>query len=365
MSEELTPRQAIEKLLGSMSQLQASDLHLKVGSPPYYRVQGVLRAAKIPSIPDSAYVEAMLHDLIPEERRKDFDDAGAIDFAVTGVSGDRFRMNMYRAMGHTHASVRRVQEQPPTFEQLHLPSIYQDVLMKTMDGLILVSGATGTGKSTTLASMIECINENRSVHIITIEDPVEFVFKPKKAIISQREIGIDVADHHDALRYIVRQDPDCILIGELRDQETMLAAIQAAETGHLVLGSIHVSDVHQTFSRILEFFPRTEHAFIRSSLAVSLRAIMCQRLLPGIDEGARFPATEVILNSSVVKDKIIRERDEELTDIMAHSQEEGMHTFTQSLCEMIEAEKIHYDTAMEYTTNRDALSSAVKGIKSV
>ena len=365
MADDLTPQQQIEKLLSSMPQLLASDLHLKVGLVPYFRIQRVLRAAKMPPIPDSAFVEAMLHDLIPKEKLAELEKVGAVDFAASTESGDRFRINMYRAMGHTNASIRRVQGTPPSFEELHLPEVYGELLSKTIDGLILVSGATGTGKSSTMAAMLDYINENRSLHIITIEDPIEFVFRPKKSIVSQREIGIDVADYPTALRDVVRQDPDCIMIGELRDKETMLAAIQAAETGHLVLGSLHVSDVHQTFSRILEFFPRSEHAFIRSSLSSSIRGVLCQRLVPGIDEGSLFPATEVLLKTPSVRDLIFREKDEELPMLMERSRREGMRTFTQSLCELIESERVHYDTAMEYATNREALSSLVKGIKTL
>lgn len=358
-----SPREAIDRLLASMAQYQASDLHLKVGYPPYYRIQGNLRAAKMPSIADSAYLEGMLHDLIPETRRHEFEKSGALDFSARGAMGDRYRINVFRSIGETHASIRRVQSEVPTFEQLNLPPIYRKVITQTHEGLLLVSGATGTGKSTTLAAMVELINQTRSTHIITIEDPVEYVFKPKKSIISQREIGIDVPDYAEALRYVVRQDPDCIMIGEMRDRETMLAALQAAETGHLVVGSLHVSDVVQTFSRMLEFFDRSQHVFIRSSLANSLRAIFCQRLLPGIAPGTRLPATEVLLRNPVVKDKIIHERDDDLAGILHQSRDEGMRSFTHSLCELIEQEKVHYDVAMEFAPNREALSSAVKGIR--
>jgi len=256
-----------------------------------------------------------------------------------------------------------VQSHVPSFEQLHLPHIYSDVVSKTADGLILVSGVTGSGKSTTLAALVEYVNQHRSAHIITVEDPVEYVFHPKKCIVSQREIGVDVANYADALRFVVRQDPDVIMIGELRDKETMVAALQAAETGHLVLGSLHVADVPQTFSRILEFFPREEHTFIRSSMANSLQAIMCQKLLPGIEEGKQFPATEVLLRNSTVRDKIIHEEDNDLPAVIVQSENEGMRSFTYSLCELIETEKVHYDTAMEYAPNREGLASAVKGIK--
>lgn len=359
----VSPKEAIERLLASMAQLQASDLHLKVGYAPFFRVRSVLRGAKMPPIPDSAYIDAMLTDFISEGQRKEFHEDGAIDFATCSSSGDRFRINMYRSSGDIHASIRRVQSDVPSFESLQLPDIYRKVCEEVFDGLILVSGVTGSGKSSTLAAMVEQINQHRSAHIITIEDPVEFVFKPAKSIIAQREIGIDVQDFASALRYIVRQDPDCIMIGEMRDKETMMAALQAAETGHLVLGTLHVADASQTFTRILEFFPRSEHAFIRSSLASSFRGIFCQKLLPGIDEGVLFPATEVLLRNAVVKEKIANEKDGDLPQVITQFREEGMRSFTQSLCELIDAEKIHYDTAMEFAPNREALSAAVKGIR--
>jgi len=354
----------MEKLLTSMGPFGASDLHLKVGYRPYYRVQGTLRAAKLPPLPDSKYIEAMLHDMIPEKRHQEFRDTGAADFAARGSTGDRYRINMFRATGETHVSIRRVQSEIPSFDSLNLPNIYEETISKCTEGLILVSGVTGCGKSTTLAALVEYVNCHRSMHIVTIEDPIEYMFKPKKAMISQREIGIDVANHHEALRFVVRQDPDCIMIGEMRDRDTMTAALQSAETGHLVLGTLHVADVQQTFTRILEFFPRTEHAFIRSSLANSLRGIFCQKLLPGIDVGKRYPATEVLVRNSVVREKILHEKDDELLAICTHARDEGMRDFTFSLCELVEAEIVHYDTAMQFAPNREALASAVKGIRS-
>ena len=359
----LPPKEAIERLLAGMTQHEASDLHLKVGYSPFYRITGHLRKLDMPPFPDSQYIEAMLAGLIPEARRPEFQQHGALDFSARGSTGDRYRVNLYRSTGETHASIRRVQSRIPSFEELRLPDVYRQTVMHSSDGLILISGVTGCGKSTTLAAMVEHVNQMRSMHIITIEDPVEYLFHPKKSIISQREIGVDVPSYHEALRFMVRQDPDCLLIGELRDRETMTAALQAAETGHLVLGSLHVADAAQTFARILEFFPRDEHAFIRSSLANSLRAILCQKLVPGIVEGSRYPATEVLLRNSTVRDKILHEEDDDLPAIIAGSEGEGMRSFTTSLCELIETEKVHYDTAMEFAPSREALASAVKGIK--
>ena len=355
--------QQIQALLAFLSKHEASDLHLKSGFPPYVRLGGNLRKVHGPSLPESGYIEKMLLPLVPRDRLMDWDKFGGVDFSLRIDSGDRFRVNLFKSTGHSHAAIRRVQSKIPNFHDLHLPDVYEKVIMESLEGLVLVSGVTGSGKSSTLAAMMDCINENRSMHVITVEDPIEFSFTPKKCIISQREVGIDVLDFPTALRHVVRQDPDCILIGEMRDRETMLAAIQAAETGHLVMGSLHCNDATQTFSRILEFFPRAEHAFIRSSLANSLRAIMVQRLIPGIEEGSRYPATEVLLNSSVVKDKILHEEDEDMPAIITQSREEGMRNFTHSLVDLVQADLIDRHTALDYAPSRDRLVSELKGIK--
>jgi twitching motility protein PilT len=362
MERLLPPQEEIKKLLAFVSKNQASDLHLKVGYPPSIRIGGHLRKLQSPPLPNSEYVEAMLAELVPPGRREEFEQHGGLDLAASSESGDRFRINMFRSTGNVHVALRRVQSKIPTFEELNLPKVYRDTIMKSIEGLVLVSGVTGSGKSSTLAAMLDYINEQRSMHMITIEDPIEYVFHPRKCIISQREIGIDVPNFHEALRYVVRQDPDCILIGEMRDRDTILAAIQAAETGHLVLGTLHCSDAQQTFSRILEFFPRTDHAFVRSSLANSLTAIMCQRLLPGVVEGKRFPATEVLLANSIVKEKILHEEDEDFPAIIAQCKEEGMRSFTHSLCELVQADQVSREVAMDYAPSREALNSALKGI---
>jgi twitching motility protein PilT len=362
MGQSREPQAEMRKLLTFVAHAGGSDLHLKVGYPPHVRIGGHLRSVDSPPLPNSEFIEEMMANLIPPARRNEYDAQGGLDFGISSESGDRFRVNIYRSGGDMHAALRRVQSHVPSFEELRLPSIYEQTIMQNLDGLILISGITGCGKSSTLAAMLSHINAHRSMHVITIEDPVEFMFKPKKCIISQREIGIDVVDFRDALKYVVRQDPDCIMIGELRDKETMLAAIQAAETGHLVMGSIHCSDAEQTFSRILEFFPRDEHAFVRSSLSNSLRAIMCQRLVPGAEGGSRYPATEVLLNNTVVKEKILHEKDEELPGILVACREEGMRNFTQSLCELVQGGLVSRDVALDYAPNREAFISTLKGI---
>jgi twitching motility protein PilT len=357
------PSKLIEQLLGHMGKMQASDLHLKVGFVPIYRIGGHLKQLQLPPIPSDDYVRKMMLPLVPEHRRHEYEEKGYLDFSYSQPDGDRFRINIFSAGNNMNAAIRRVQSKIPDFETLNLPPTYRRICERANDGLVLISGVTGSGKSSTLAAMLDHINHIRSGHVITIEDPVEYRFVPDKCIISQREIGIDVATFHEALRSVVRQDPDIILIGEMRDRDTMMAALQSAETGHLVLGTLHCSDAQQTFARILEFFPRSEHGFIRSSLANSLQAICCQRLLPGIEEGTRVPATEILLNTSIVKDRIRNEGDEDIPAIINQSTEEGMRSFTYSLAELIEKEMTHYDTAMEYAPNREALASKVKGIQ--
>jgi twitching motility protein PilT len=308
------------------------------------------------------YVNGMMQPLVPPERWKEYERHGALDCSIAGETGDRYRVNIFRSKGDMHVAIRRVQANILDFNDLHLPDVYRKLISETTEGLVLVCGVTGCGKSSTLAAMLEYINQERSIHIITIEDPIEFAFHGKKSIISQREVGLDVPNFPDALRVVVRQDPDAILIGEMRDRETMLAAIQSAETGHLVMGSLHCANVQLSFARILEFFDRSEHDFIRSSLASSLKAILCQRLVPAVKEGVRYPATEVLLTNSVVKDKILREEDEDLPGILHQCRHEGMREYTHSLCELVEADKILRRVAMDYAPSREALSSALKGI---
>ncbi|MCC7333486.1 MAG: PilT/PilU family type 4a pilus ATPase [Pirellulaceae bacterium] len=362
MSHLHPPREEILRLLDFVSVHGSSDLHLKVGIPPFVRTGGHLRPLETQPLPSSEYIEQMMDELMPQGRKEEFAQLGGADFAYLAASGDRFRINAFRADGQMHAALRRVQHDIPDFEQLHLPDIYRKTIASSHDGLVLVSGVTGCGKSSTLAAMLEYINQQRSLHIITIEDPIEFRFISKKSIVSQREIGIDVPSFAHALRYVVRQDPDCIMIGELRDKDTILAALQAAETGHLVLASLHCMDAEQTFSRILEFFPREEHAFVRSSLANTLRAIMCQRLLPGVEAGSRYPATEILLNNALVRERILHEKDDDIPALLNVCRSEGMRDFTHSLFELIMQDHISNKVGMEYASSREALSSLLKGI---
>lgn len=395
MAVPITMRQ----LLFNMGRYDASDLHIKVGMPPVFRIAAELRPLGVPPLTEQD-TDRLLTEIIPPGLRERYDKAGDLDFSTfldtksmlareramqagmqsqaqaataapevhAGDEGvDRFRCNIYRAGGGMNAAIRRIKPEIPTFESLHLPTVYETLSDQTHEGLILVVGVTGSGKSTTLACMIERINQVRGCNIITIEDPVEYHFHPKKSIISQREIGLDVPTYKDALRYVVRQDPDVIFIGELRDHDTVMAAIQAAETGHMVFGSLHTADTMQAFSRIIEFFPQHEHEFIRSSLSNSLKAVCAQRLIPAnVDRTGGVPvvpATEVLINNSVVKERIRDGHDEDIPAIINGSLADGMRSYTHSLAELVEKEMISIDHAMEAAPNREALTSRLRGVQ--
>lgn len=364
----ITGSLTIQRLLGAMKKLDASDLHIKVGVPPTYRIGGLLRAVDSPPITEEE-ADHLLDPVLSEVQKQRFENGGNLDFSTHLPDGDRFRINMFRSGGHTHAAVRRVKAEIPTYEQLHLPPIYSKLVSENTEGLVLVVGVTGSGKSSTLAAMVEQINASRSDNIITVEDPVEYRFVPKKSIVSQREIGIDVADYPTALRYVVREDPDVVMIGEIRDQATVLAAIQAAETGHLVFGSMHTADTMQAFSRMLEFFPREDHGFIRSAIANTLRAICAQKLLPALDSfGAKVvPATEVLLGTPLVKEKIREGADDDLPALInsntGSDPGEGMHSFLLSLASLVKKEAISRAMGMDHAPNREALDSILKGVE--
>ncbi len=354
---------AIEKLLEQMKPLEASDLHIKVGIPPTYRINGSLRAVAGDPVTEEE-AEHMLDAILNEQQQARFAEGGNLDFAWHLPDGDRFRINMFRSGANRHVAVRRVQAEIPTYEELHLPPVYSDLVKKAHVGLVLIVGVTGSGKSSTLAAMIDEVNATRSVNIITIEDPVEYRFVPKKSIISQRELGIDVEDFATALKFVVRQDPDVIFIGEMRDHDTIIAAIQAAETGHLVFATLHSADTMQAFGRILEFFPQHERGFIRTSLSNSLLAICAQRLIPALEDFAAgvVPATEVLLNTPLVRDKIREGEESDLPAVIASNPNSGMRNFNQSLCKMVEDNWIDRRIALNYAPNREQLDSLLKGI---
>jgi len=362
---------SIQRLMAGMKKTSASDLHIKPGKAPCYRIGGLLRALDLePLTADEA--DHLLAPIIPERLTAKLEHDGSLDFAVFDDHGDRFRVNVFHAGGHSHAAIRRVRAEIPDFTQLNLPPIYRKLAEETGEGLVLIVGVTGSGKSSTAAAMLQHINLTKSENIITVEDPVEYRFSLGKSFISQREIGIDVPDFPTALRAIVRQDPDIVFIGELRDQETILAAIQAAETGHLVFASMHSADAQNAFSRILEFFPISQHAFIRGALSLSLKAICAQRLLPADDGRVDadgnvvriVPAVEILLSNPMVRDRIREAGGEsDIPAIIMGNTADGMCSFTQSLADLVKRDMVTIRVAMEYAPNRDALDAMIKGVQ--
>ena len=353
----------IEKLFRVVIKSDASDLHLKVGLPPKIRIHSRLKNTTGEPMTEKK-IEKLVFEIMSDKQRQFFQDNGALDFAYQVGDMDRFRINVFRQRSYVSMAARRISGSIPPFESLHVPPIVEKIA-EAHDGLILVTGPTGSGKSTTIASMIDHINRNRACHIVTIEDPLEFLHMDKKAIVSQREIGIDVPDFESALRSLMRQDPDVVLVGEIRDHETLTAAMKAAETGHLVFGTLHSNNCAQTIQRILDMFPQEERELTRQTFAMTIRAVISQNLLPGIrPDVKRLPAIEIMINTPIVRKLISEEREADLPAAIRAGQNEGMQDFTDSLHKLIEEEYIDLKVALKYAPNVEELKMALKGIRS-
>jgi len=351
----------LEGYFRAMMKADASDLHLKANLPPHIRVKSMIRPTRAEPLTGDD-ITSLARELLTEKQVKFLEDHGSIDVAHEVEDGDRFRINIFRQRGETSIAVRRVTKTIPSFEQLFLPKVLGQIAMESQ-GLVLLSGATGSGKSTTIASMIEFINTVRPCHIVTIEDPIEYIYQDKKALISQREIGLDVETFESALKYLMREDPDVVLIGEMRDRETFQAALQASETGHLVFGTVHASSASQTVGRVLELFPPESRELVRQSLSFNLRAIVCQKLLPSIStKVSRVPAVEVMISNPSVRQLISEARETELPDVIRNHERDGMRTFTRSLLELIETEMVDPKIAYEVAPNVEELRMLMKGI---
>jgi len=354
---------AINKLFQATIKAGASDLHLKLGNPPKMRVSGKLRATSGAELTDKS-IEEMVFEILTHEQKKFFMENGALDFAWAVGMTDRFRINIFRQRGSISLAARHITSNIPPFESLNVPQIVETIADRTHDGLVLVTGPTGCGKSTTIASMIDHINRTRPCHIVTIEDPLEFIHQDRKAIVSQREIGIDVSDFDSALRSLMRQDPDVVLLGEIRDNETLSAAMRAAETGHLVFGTLHSNSAAQTIQRILDLFPSHERELARQTFALTFRAVISQMLLPGLKPDAkRVPAMEILLGNPIVKKLIQEERESDIPNAMRGGRGEGMQDFTDSLEMLVRKEFVDLKTAVQYAPNVEELKMALKGVR--
>ena len=360
--EDLGQKVSLVRLLRTTSKVGGSDLHLKADESPRIRLKGVLQIMKVPPL-SSDDIESLLMPLLSEEHKERFVRTGSVDFAADVAGADRYRINLFKQRGKTGMVARRVNRNIPLFEKLNLPP----ALLKIADfpdGLVLLAGATGSGKSTTIASIIQRINEHRSCHIVTIEDPIEYVYTDAKSLINQREIGIDVPQFDLALKALMRQDPDVVLIGEMRDRETFAAAIQAAQTGHLVFSTIHANSAAQTISRILDLFPPDQRANVRQNLVFTLRVIICQMLLPGCQaEHPRVPSCEIMFSNPSVRRSIGESKDENLKTIIRSCKNEGMQDFTESLRSLVDKQLITHETAYEYAPNIEELKMRLKGIE--
>ncbi|MCH6266690.1 type IV pilus twitching motility protein PilT [Neobacillus citreus] len=339
-------KERIDAILRSAIEYKASDIHLTVGVPPVFRINGeIKRYGSDKLLPDDT--EAMAKAIIPEDKWDLFKEKGELDFSYGVPGSSRFRVNAYHQRKSVSLALRAVASKTPTMEELDLPEIISKLVQKPQ-GLILVTGPTGSGKSTTLASMIDYMNRNMRKHIITLEDPIEYLHRHGNSIIDQREVGYDTMNYASGLKAALRQDPDVILVGEMRDLETIGIAITAAETGHLVLGTLHTSSAPTTINRIIDVFPPAQQPQIRVQLASVLIGIISQRLFPTVDKKGRKAATEVLVNNPAIANLIRNEKIHQITSTMQTSRAQGMHTLEMSIRELIERGQIEKEAASQY-----------------
>jgi len=349
------------KFLQASMKFEASDLIMKSDQVPKLRIRGALKPLDTEPVSTEEFI-TIAKAVLSDEQFEDLHKFGSVDFAYDYDKTTRFRVNLFQARGRLSVAARRISSNIRKFEDLYLPQIMADIAMQP-NGIVLLCGVTGSGKSTTIAAMLDYVNERKPVHIVTIEDPIEYIFEDKKATINQREIGIDCLDFKIALRALVRENPDIVLVGEMRDKETFEAALHAAETGHLVYGTIHASSTTQTFSRIYGLFESEEIEQVRRILAYQMRAFVYQKLLPTLHAHIhRIPALEILVNNTVVRKHILESREGELREYLksVEATQSNMRDFNHSLVELVEKEFIHMRVAMESTPNADELTMRLK-----
>jgi twitching motility protein PilT len=340
----------------------ANDIHLKVGQPPKLRLQGVLKNTT-GDVLTAERMEELVFEIMSPSQKDFFLKNGTLDFAHEIGKEHRFRINVFRQRGLISLVARRVSAHVPSFESLHLPPVLEKIA-EAHQGLVLVVGATGSGKTTTIASMLDYITRTRACHIVTVEDPIEYLYNDNKAIVSQREIGIDVPNFEEALTYLMRQDPDVVFVGEMRDARTVTAGMRAAETGHLVMGTMHSANASQAVHRLLDLFPQEERELVRQALALAIKAIISQALMPSIREGiSRVPAVEVLLANASVRKLIAEGREADLPSVIRGAQREGMIDLTDSLCRLIQDGWVDPKDAYPVAPNTEELKMALKGIR--
>jgi twitching motility protein PilU len=331
----------------------ASDMFLSTGAPVHIKVEGKLYPLGNTGLP-GGMAKKIAYSLMDEGQVPQFERDLELNMAIAVKDVGRFRVNVFKQRGEVGLVIRSIKSEVPSIEQLLLPQIYKQIIMEPR-GLVLVVGSTGSGKSTTLASMIDYRNTNSSGHILTIEDPIEYLHRHKKSIVNQREVGMDTHGFHNALKNAMREAPDVILIGEIRDAETMEAAIAFSETGHLCLATLHSNNADQTIERILNFFPEGAHKNVLMNLALNLRSVVSQRLVIGVD-GRRMPATEVLINTPHIRDLLRRGQVHEIKQAMEASLEEGMESFDQCLYRLFKSGRVERERALDAADSREGLA---------
>jgi twitching motility protein PilT len=351
--------EVFHKILNIAVQGGASDVHIKVGTPVIFRINRQLVPIEGP-IPTEEWVNNIVENGVPKHARKRLEEDREVDFSYYVPGIGRFRTNVFQQRGQWCLAMRYVKTQVPSFEELGLLPIVKEIAQSPR-GIVLVAGSTGSGKSTTLAAMIQHINANFKKHIITLEDPIEFVFDDNQCVIEQREIGLDTMSFRDGLKHILRQDPDIIMVGEMRDSISFQAAMSAADTGHLVLSTLHTTNAAQSVTRILDFFKAEEREQVRRQLAGTLQAVICQRMVTTINGGVT-PALEILINTGTVKKLIEENRLDKLGAAIETGTEDGMQNFNQALFQLVKDRKVSEKEALAKATNAQALEMNFKGI---
>ncbi len=356
MPGKIDPTQLImdmSELLRMMTEKKASDLHIVMGAPPMLRVDGHMLALPFPKL-TSEVCQRLVYSLLTDAQKQRFETSNELDISFGIKNIGRVRMNVFRQRGAVGAALRAIPQKIHALDELGLPPITYDVL-KIPRGLVLVTGPTGSGKSTTLASMIDYLNEHHQGHIITIEDPIEFVHQHKKCIVNQREVGADTTSFGQALKYVLRQDPDVILIGEMRDMETIQAAINIAETGHLVLATLHTTDAAQSINRIIDVFPPHQQSQVRAQLSFVLQAVFSQQLLSKLNGVGRVMAAEVLIVTPAVRNLIREEKTEQITTTMQTGAKFGMQTMNMALFDLYLRHQVSFQEVLASSTDPDDL----------
>lgn len=352
----------IDKLLRGMVEHRASDLHVRSAAAPVFRIDGNLTQAD-PNKLSPDLVKEMLYFMLTPRQQRYFEDKSEADFSFAIPNVGRFRGNAFRQRGSVAIVLRQIPTTIPGFQELGLPLVMKKFCQLSR-GLVLVCGPTGSGKSTTLAAMLDAVNAERAEHIVTIEDPIEFLYRDKKAMISQRELGSDTISFSEALKHVLRQDPDVILLGEMRDLETTATAITAAQTGHLVLSTLHTTDAVQTINRIIDMFPPHQQNQVRYQISDVLKGVICQRLIPKAGGQGRVPACEILAVTALVRKAIADNQMQDVMEAIRQGQYYGMQTFHQALLKLYSEGHVKLEDALEAASNPEELMMAVRGITS-